>query len=265
MATSKTITVDRNSAVAAFYSRMLRARDILDLAVQRDQSAIAMTSPEGGMTDEAVLSLVHRRHWAKRAAEQGLRNTSERRVWTRRDSRWLAFEGGAGEEHEPERRAQRLAKWLDSSATLDLYRAARAEAAGDAATLGMLAATWQAFEALVGGARAEGVADAWLAMNEALGKLFDHLPMPERTTDTKADTKRGVLAGVPANGQVLGLARRLRDSTDKRETKTDIARQFTDGDESKAQNLLRQLRRYEHLLNGTRFDTTKKKSGQRKK
>jgi hypothetical protein len=52
---------------------------------------------------------------------------------------------------------------------------------------------------------------------------------------------------IPDNPEVMQLARLIRQ--DRRErTKTDVALEFTDGDEARAQSLLRQLRRYPDLL-----------------
>jgi len=53
---------------------------------------------------------------------------------------------------------------------------------------------------------------------------------------------------VPENPEVLRLAKRIRGELSKGGTMIDIARDFTKGDEKKASNLLRQLRRYPHLL-----------------
>ena len=55
-------------------------------------------------------------------------------------------------------------------------------------------------------------------------------------------------AVVPENPEVLKLAKRIKRELPKGGTMIDIARDFADGDETKANTLLRQLRRYPHLL-----------------
>jgi hypothetical protein len=72
----------------------------------------------------------------------------------------------------------------------------------------------------------------------------------ERTADSKTDSpeKRGAV--VPQNLDVAKLARKIKKELPEGGTMIDIARDFTDGDEKRAQSLLRQLRgdRFKHLL-----------------
>lgn len=53
---------------------------------------------------------------------------------------------------------------------------------------------------------------------------------------------------VPDNPDVAKLANKIRRERNDVPNMLDIARDFTNGDEGKAENLLRQLRRYKHLL-----------------
>ena len=50
------------------------------------------------------------------------------------------------------------------------------------------------------------------------------------------------------NADVVRLAKEINNRRDAEVSQNDIALQFTEGDEKKAQNLLRQLRRYPHLI-----------------
>ncbi len=52
------------------------------------------------------------------------------------------------------------------------------------------------------------------------------------------------------NDDVSRLAKKLRDNPDEKRTKRDIAREYTNGNEKRALNLLRQVGRFPHLLNG---------------
>jgi len=53
---------------------------------------------------------------------------------------------------------------------------------------------------------------------------------------------------LPENPEVFRLAKAINDSSDTEQSQLQIAIQFTNGDEKKASNLLRQLRRFPHLV-----------------
>lgn len=67
--------------------------------------------------------------------------------------------------------------------------------------------------------------------------------------DTKADKSEVKAVRLPQNVDVNELARLINKTVGAEGSKLAVARQFTDGDEKRAQNLLRQLRRFPHLLN----------------
>jgi len=66
--------------------------------------------------------------------------------------------------------------------------------------------------------------------------------------DSKTDSLRKTGSVLPENSEVLKLAKKIKRDLPKGGTKVEIARDFANGDEKKAQNLLRQLRRYPVLL-----------------
>jgi len=78
----------------------------------------------------------------------------------------------------------------------------------------------------------------------------------ERTADSKADSKKQSSGNlIPENPEVAKLAllikRRWQDAERRnlrKPTKAEIAREFTEGDEAKADSLLRQLRRFPAML-----------------
>ncbi|RIK74925.1 MAG: hypothetical protein DCC68_22145 [Planctomycetota bacterium] len=70
----------------------------------------------------------------------------------------------------------------------------------------------------------------------------------EDGADSKTDNRKKIRQFVPENSDVLKLAKRIKRELPKGGTRNDIARDFTDGDEKKAQSLLRQIRRFPHLL-----------------
>ena len=86
--------------------------------------------------------------------------------------------------------------------------------------------------------------DFYTSSAEAIELLID----AERTADRKTDSGKQSATVVPENLEVAKLAKKIRQELPKGGTKTDIARDFCDGDERKAQSLLRQLRRYPRLL-----------------
>lgn len=73
---------------------------------------------------------------------------------------------------------------------------------------------------------------------------------PFNVTDNKADNRKKIRSLLPANPDVVELARRIKKNRYSGSSKRSIALEFADGDASKAQSLLRQLRsdRYGHLL-----------------
>ena len=88
--------------------------------------------------------------------------------------------------------------------------------------------------------------------------LLPEVPQPpagelsdaERTADSKTDKKRKVKAITPENPDVAKLAKKIKKELPKGGTMIDVARDFANGNETKAQSLLRQLRsdRYRNLL-----------------
>ena len=66
--------------------------------------------------------------------------------------------------------------------------------------------------------------------------------------DGKTDGKKNNKNLVPENPEVAKLAKRIKKELPKGGNKTDIARDFADGNEKKAQSLLRKLRDYPNLL-----------------
>jgi hypothetical protein len=66
--------------------------------------------------------------------------------------------------------------------------------------------------------------------------------------DTNADNGSDAPIRLPEDPLVIRLAKEINDRLDDEGSKISIARQLTDGDDKKAQSLLRQLRRYPHLL-----------------
>ena len=66
--------------------------------------------------------------------------------------------------------------------------------------------------------------------------------------DKTSDSREGGRVRLPKNPDVLRLAKLINDGLEHERSQSDIALQFTDGDKKRAQNLLRQLRRYSHLL-----------------
>lgn len=73
---------------------------------------------------------------------------------------------------------------------------------------------------------------------------------PLEQADKKTDSSKKIRSLLPANPDVVELARRIKKNKQSGHSKRSIANDFTDGDEAKAQSLLRQLRsdRYGHLL-----------------
>jgi hypothetical protein len=69
-----------------------------------------------------------------------------------------------------------------------------------------------------------------------------------RSADNEADNSRKKRQLIPTNPDVLRLAKRIKDSRNKDRSMSDVALDFTEGNRKKADNLLRQLRRYPHLL-----------------
>jgi hypothetical protein len=70
---------------------------------------------------------------------------------------------------------------------------------------------------------------------------------PQRTTDRPGDKPKKSL---PRDMDVVRLAKRIKDELSKGGTREDIALDFAEGDEKKAERLLRQLRpdRHGYLL-----------------
>jgi hypothetical protein len=65
--------------------------------------------------------------------------------------------------------------------------------------------------------------------------------------DSKADKKPKKSHPVPVNPDILKLAKKLKKDREKEMSLIDIAREFCEGNERRAQSLLRQVRRYPGL------------------
>jgi len=72
--------------------------------------------------------------------------------------------------------------------------------------------------------------------------------LSDRTADGETDSQKSNVGRLPDNPNVLKLAKKMRSERESGATMKDIAMDFTDGDEAKAESLLRQLRRYRSLL-----------------
>jgi len=66
--------------------------------------------------------------------------------------------------------------------------------------------------------------------------------------DKEADKPKKKLRTIPENSEVLKLAKRIKKGRKEGRPQVDVAREFTEANEVKAQSLLRQLRRYPDLL-----------------
>jgi hypothetical protein len=70
----------------------------------------------------------------------------------------------------------------------------------------------------------------------------------EGTPDSKPDNGKFSWPQSPNNPNVSKLANMVRKNVDKQRKKIDMAREIEDGDETKAQSLVRQLRNFPHLM-----------------
>ncbi|MFC1597189.1 hypothetical protein ACFL5Q_04520 [Planctomycetota bacterium] len=75
-----------------------------------------------------------------------------------------------------------------------------------------------------------------------------HYPEDDEPYSPVSPNPRSTSSLIPENPEVLQLAKRIRRELPGGGTMINIARDFADGDETKANSLLRQLRRYPHLL-----------------
>jgi len=91
------------------------------------------------------------------------------------------------------------------------------------------------------------LADILREIHARLVRLDPRFGEAESEAD-RADSKTDNLGKIPENPDVLKLAKEIRRRGSKNDCPTDIARAFTDFDEKSAQSLLRQLRRFPHLL-----------------
>ncbi len=83
------------------------------------------------------------------------------------------------------------------------------------------------------------------AQNEEFLDRFSEILTSARATNHATDKKP---IRLPQNPDVLKLARLIRQRAQEGSTQKEAALEFTGGDERKAESLLRQLRRYPHLL-----------------
>jgi hypothetical protein len=66
--------------------------------------------------------------------------------------------------------------------------------------------------------------------------------------DNSADSEEKISEPLPDNHAILRLAKLIKSKKGTGESRNSIARDFTEGNERRAQSLLRELRRYPHLL-----------------
>jgi hypothetical protein len=85
------------------------------------------------------------------------------------------------------------------------------------------------------------------ALRQLLSRERNAAPK-NRTADSKADKPKKKKCTIPENPDVLKLAKRIKDKRNKNRPLIDVALDFTEGKKTKAESLLRQLRRYLHLL-----------------
>ncbi|MFC1597190.1 hypothetical protein ACFL5Q_04525 [Planctomycetota bacterium] len=91
--------------------------------------------------------------------------------------------------------------------------------------------------------------NVYLASARAIELLIDRDEgLAERTADSETDSAKLNALRVPDNPEILRLAKKIRQERQTGATMKEIAIDFTDGDETKAESLLRQLRRYRNLL-----------------
>ncbi|MFO0868448.1 MAG: hypothetical protein U0935_05825 [Pirellulales bacterium] len=84
-----------------------------------------------------------------------------------------------------------------------------------------------------------------MANADYLELLADQIEAQRTVADTKADTKADTgRISLPENNDLLKLAKKLQKEYPKEGTKTDIATDFCGGNKKRAENMLRQLRRY---------------------
>jgi hypothetical protein len=84
--------------------------------------------------------------------------------------------------------------------------------------------------------------------SSAVADLMEVEDLLRREADKKADRLKKKLNTIPNNLDVLELARRIRKGRKQGQSNISVAREFAEGNEPKAQSLLRQLRRYPRLL-----------------
>lgn len=122
MGRTHTIVADGNSAVTQFIDLLIRQRDLLEQAAQRDAEALRiLTAP--GLPEAA--RRVEGRYWANQYGH------AERRVWTRRDERRLGWiRGWTFGWHPGPCRVERLLERF-GDAHLDAYRLALGEVRRD--------------------------------------------------------------------------------------------------------------------------------------
>jgi hypothetical protein len=113
-------------------------------------------------------------------------------------------------------------------------------------------AAFQLFNAAVLQSKPEAP-KAYLLMKQTRGGTPSLVtPKDDRTADNKTDNpKKSRKNPSPENTEVLKLAKYIKRQWKQRpsEKKTSLALEFTNGDNDKAESLLRQLRRFPHLLN----------------
>ncbi len=76
----------------------------------------------------------------------------------------------------------------------------------------------------------------------------NHSCEPQRTTDKETDNSISANRRLPENPDVLRLFHKIKKDSKHGATMKEIALEFTEGDDSKAESLLRQLRRFRQLL-----------------
>jgi hypothetical protein len=92
--------------------------------------------------------------------------------------------------------------------------------------------------------RGRGKAEVWALAPAEVVKLLS----ADSSADSKADKAKKKRNTIPNNPAVLQLAKRVKRGREEGRTAIDGARDFAENNETKAQSLLRQLRRFPRLL-----------------
>ena len=127
-------------------------------------------------------------------------------------------------------------KYLDAKAAVP--------AVGNPATKQELRVWIAAFQQLVAANRA--IIWRFQKLQRNVAAALDAVPAD--SADKNADKKPSLRRPIPRSKDVVRLAKKIGDELTAETSQRDIAIQFTNGNVQQANNLLRQLRRYRHLV-----------------